>query len=292
MPPLCKELMGYYQDLEKEPDEPQTLTTVKKKRQKFQPHRGPLGSAKLHNITKSLDKTEMELLIQQASQLCPEEQPVSPCKVYRMPSYFQNILKIQNSRPPVNNSMTFDEFGNVISVRKLKPSRFPRHQVRPRFQLVDADLETEGGKLAAAQAVRPLVFRSGNFGKMFIPARYNVRRTRQKGPQSRGSPGTLVGIGGSNAVKAAPAPAVHGLKLSDSCAVSTTPEFMEFVPDGIKDRNRSACGRCPEYEEVEQGRLRPICKNLFIPPIPVAKLLQSHISHVRLSSELTSSAVQ
>ncbi|XP_067903651.1 uncharacterized protein C2orf81 homolog [Heterodontus francisci] len=281
--PLCKELMGYYQDSGKEanePDEPQRRPTVKKKRQKFKPHRGPLRSAKLQNITKSLDKLEKELFQQEVSEPCPEEPPVPPCEVYRMSSYFQNVLKIQNSRLPLNNSMTFDEFGNVTSVQRLKPSQFPRRQVRPVFQLVDVAVEPEIQRPLLRQAMRPLVFRSGNFGKRSIPARYNARRARQKGPGNSEGLGTMERATGGkpvlhsfNADRLVGRPAAaRELKLSDSCAVSCTPEFIEFIPDGTKDRNHSNCGQYPEYEEEQLSRLRPICNSLFSPPILVEKL--------------------
>ncbi|XP_041058416.1 uncharacterized protein C2orf81 homolog isoform X1 [Carcharodon carcharias] len=284
--PLCKELMGYHLDSEKEaeeaneaeePDEPQRPPTVKKKEQKFKPHRGPLRSAKLKNINKSLDKMEKELFQQQASEPCIEEPPAPPCEVYRMTSYFQNVLKIQNSRLPLNNNMTFDEFGNVTSVQRLKPSQFPRQQVRPVFQLLDVDLEPETHRPLLRESLRPLVFRSGNFGKSFIPARYNVRMPRKQVPGNSKGLQTLEravlgkpDLHGSNAVRPnrRPAPA-RQLKLNDSCAVSTTPEF---IPDGTKDRNHSNCGQYPEYEEEQPSRLRPICNSLFRPPILVEKL--------------------
>ncbi|XP_059506736.1 uncharacterized protein C2orf81 homolog isoform X2 [Stegostoma tigrinum] len=297
---ICKELMGYHLQSEKKPDkvieavkpeesvisdEPQTLPKVPKKRQKYKPHQGALNSAKLKDITKPLAVTEQELFQQYHSPPCIEEPPPPPCEIYRMTSYFQNVLKIQNSRLPLNNSVTFDQFGNVTSVQRLKPSQFPRKQLRPIFQLLDVDLELETHRPFMREALRPLVFRSGNFGKKFIPVRYKMRRILQKIPGNEEEPRTLgqvvggkVNLQGSNSNRLIGRPATaQQLRLREPCVISTSPEFIEFIPDGAKDRNCSNYGQNPEYDEEQFSRLRPICNSLVKPPVLVEQLSRSII---------------
>ncbi|XP_048455462.1 uncharacterized protein C2orf81 homolog isoform X2 [Rhincodon typus] len=295
---ICKELMGYHLDSEKKPDkvieavkpeepvipdEPQTQPKVPKKRQKYKPHQGALNSAKLKDITKPLAETEKELFQQYHSPPCIEDPPPPPCEIYRMTSYFQNVLKIQNSRLPLNNSVTFDQFGNVTSVQRLKPSQFPKKQLRPIFQLLDMDVEPETHRPFMREALRPLVFRSGSFGKKLIPARYNMRRILQKIPGNEEELRTLgqvvdgkVNLQGSNSNRPIGRPATaQQLRLREPCVISTTPEFIEFIPDGAKDRNCSNYGQNPEYDEEQFSRLRPICNSLVNPPVLVEKLFRS-----------------
>ncbi|XP_072434877.1 uncharacterized protein C2orf81 homolog isoform X2 [Chiloscyllium punctatum] len=298
LPSICKELMAYHLDSEKKPgevieaekpeelaipDEPQTQPKVLKKRHRYKPHRGALSSAKLKNITKSLAETEKDLFQQFDSPPCIEEPPPPPCEIYRMTSYFQNVLKIQNSRLPLNNSVTFDEFGNVTSIQRLKPSQFPRKQLRPVFQLLDVDLEPETHRPFVGEALRPLVFRSGNFGKKFIPVRYKTRRILQKIPGNDKELRSLgqtedgrVKLHSSNSDRPiGRGAAAQRLRLREPCVISTTPEFIEFIPDGTKDRNCSNCGQNPEYDEEHLSRLRPICNSLAKPPFLVDNLSRS-----------------
>ncbi|XP_072353891.1 uncharacterized protein C2orf81 homolog isoform X2 [Scyliorhinus torazame] len=282
MSSVCKELMSWHLDSEKEgekavkvdgDDGPRSLPVVKKRILKCQCHRG--GASKRKGVPKPLDQTEKELLQQQAPEPCAEEPLVPPCDVYRMTSYFQNVLKIQNSRRPLNNIMTFDDFGNVTAVQRLKPSQFPRQQVRPVFQLLDVELEPESHRPLLREALRPLVFRGGNFTQSLVPARYNVRVPQQQVAENSEGERSLVGgkagLQGSNADRP-PGRPLRRLKLNDSCAVSNSPEFIDFIPDGAKDRNHSNRGHYPQYEEQEQSRLRPICNSLFRPPLLVENL--------------------
>uniref|UniRef100_UPI00398F44E5 uncharacterized protein isoform X3 n=1 Tax=Pristiophorus japonicus TaxID=55135 RepID=UPI00398F44E5 len=265
---------------EQEPAEPAAAATVETKSSKLKLTRGCRRLAKQQKVTKSSHQTEKELLLQQGAEPCHAEPPVPPCQVYWMSSYFQNVLKIQKSRRRLKSPMTFDEFGNVSSVHRLQPSQFPRQQVKPRFQLLHVDLEATLPRPLAGQVTRPLMFRSGDLGQGSIPVRYKAQRARQEGPGMLGrvAGGKLLNRG-SNPEKPLGAPiTAHGLKLGDSCTVSATPQFMEFVPDGPKDRNHSQCGWYPEYEEVP-NRLRPICNTTFIPPIPVQKLTNSTVQY-------------
>ncbi|XP_038648927.1 uncharacterized protein C2orf81 homolog [Scyliorhinus canicula] len=287
MSSVSKELMGHSLDSEKEGKkavevdedaEPQSPPVAKKRILKYGCHRG--GPSKRKSVPRHLCQTEKELLQPQTPEPCVEEPPVPPCDFYRMTSYFQNVLKIQNSRRPLNNIMTFDKFGNVTAVQRLKPSQFPRQHVRPVFQLLDVELEPETHRPLLREALRPLVFRGGNFTKGLFPARYNVRRPQKQVAENREGERSLggekTGLQGSHADRqpgrAAP---LRRLKLNDSCAVSNSPEFIDFIPDGAKDRNHSNRGHYPEYEETQQSRLRPICNSLFRPPILVEYLTSS-----------------
>uniref|UniRef100_UPI00398F6C2F uncharacterized protein C2orf81 homolog isoform X1 n=1 Tax=Pristiophorus japonicus TaxID=55135 RepID=UPI00398F6C2F len=271
---------GLIGSLFQEPAEPAAAATVETKSSKLKLTRGCRRLAKQQKVTKSSHQTEKELLLQQGAEPCHAEPPVPPCQVYWMSSYFQNVLKIQKSRRRLKSPMTFDEFGNVSSVHRLQPSQFPRQQVKPRFQLLHVDLEATLPRPLAGQVTRPLMFRSGDLGQGSIPVRYKAQRARQEGLGMLGqvAGGKLLNRG-SNPEKPLGAPiTAHELKLGDSCTVSATPQFMEFVPDGPKDRNHSQCGWYPEYEEVP-NRLRPICNTTFIPPIPVQKLTNSTVQY-------------
>ncbi|XP_028660496.2 uncharacterized protein C2orf81 homolog [Erpetoichthys calabaricus] len=111
----------------------------KKVKREYQRHRGPLRSAGLRHITKPLEVTEKELLIESLSKSFPAEQDVPDL----LPSSFYNVLKIQAGRPPQrSNTMTFDKSGNVISVGKLDPIKLPRNKLEVTWEVVDPSEKT------------------------------------------------------------------------------------------------------------------------------------------------------
>ncbi|XP_069779478.1 uncharacterized protein C2orf81 homolog isoform X3 [Narcine bancroftii] len=254
-----------------EPETPLKATTVRKSHS-FKATRYLPCTGKSQNISKTLVEVESDLTHQQASEVDPEV-PQLPCEAYWMPPFLQNVLKIQQSRLPSNNSMTFDEFGNVTSVKKLEPSQFHKHQTRPVFQLVDGDPETKTCRPLGNQILRPLVFQAAHFGERSIPGRHNSRRGRQLGPGNGSgvvAPGRVTGrqpSTGSLSVKRLKLPITAGF---------TTQDLPEFISNGAKDQSNSKCGRYPEHEELGPSRLKPICGRLLVPPIPVEQLA-SHI---------------
>ncbi|XP_069779476.1 uncharacterized protein C2orf81 homolog isoform X2 [Narcine bancroftii] len=282
---LCTQLVGLYQNVgqvepeleeaspvnEQEPETPLKATTVRKSHS-FKATRYLPCTGKSQNISKTLVEVESDLTHQQASEVDPEV-PQLPCEAYWMPPFLQNVLKIQQSRLPSNNSMTFDEFGNVTSVKKLEPSQFHKHQTRPVFQLVDGDPETKTCRPLGNQILRPLVFQAAHFGERSIPGRHNSRRGRQLGPGNGSgvvAPGRVTGrqpSTGSLSVKRLKLPITAGF---------TTQDLPEFISNGAKDQSNSKCGRYPEHEELGPSRLKPICGRLLVPPIPVEQLA-SHI---------------
>ncbi|XP_043919934.1 uncharacterized protein C2orf81 homolog [Protopterus annectens] len=133
-----------------------------KPKRTYKPHRGPLRSAGLKEITKSLEDTEKELLVQQLSQtVLMKKTPVDPDSLKLLPLSFHNLLKIQLGRPPQNKDVTFDEFGNITSVPKLDFCHLPRHYIKPHFEVVDVKVEAERQKLEEIQAGGPVLLRTG-----------------------------------------------------------------------------------------------------------------------------------
>ncbi|XP_075704692.1 uncharacterized protein C2orf81 homolog [Rhinoderma darwinii] len=114
-------------------------------RPRYRPHRGPLRSAGLKNITKSLEETEKEIFLEQLFKV--KEENVDE-NLNLLPTSLHNILKIQLGRPPQKKDVIYDHAGNVLSVPKVDLSRLPQHHVRPRIEVLDIsrDLEYLEGK--------------------------------------------------------------------------------------------------------------------------------------------------
>ncbi|KAM9330232.1 uncharacterized protein C2orf81 homolog [Gastrophryne carolinensis] len=112
-----------------------------KTRTKFRPYRGPLRSAGLRNIGKSLEETEKEMFLEDLLNARKETSPEEDLDL--LPTSLHNILKIQLGRPPQKKDVVYDDAGNVLSVPKLDLSRLPQHHVRPRVEVLDSDREAQ-----------------------------------------------------------------------------------------------------------------------------------------------------
>ncbi|XP_071808551.1 uncharacterized protein [Asterias amurensis] len=125
---------------------------VKPRKPKYKPHRGPLRSAGLRNITKTLDETDLELQLaeQQQRDPTPEKKDIFE----HMPSSCHSILKVQAGRPPGSKDVTYDEKGNVVSVIKLDAERLPSHRVKTKFAIVDPAVEAAHARLIAMRTGR------------------------------------------------------------------------------------------------------------------------------------------
>ncbi|XP_055876330.1 uncharacterized protein C2orf81 homolog isoform X2 [Biomphalaria glabrata] len=105
---------------------------------KFRPYRGKLKSAKVGQMTESLEETEMKLHFSEVN-IEPEKHRVSVI----MPTSCASLLKAQNGRPPGNKEVTFDEMGNVVAVVKLDPEKLPNHKITVKYHVVDPALESK-----------------------------------------------------------------------------------------------------------------------------------------------------
>ncbi|XP_038060143.1 uncharacterized protein LOC119731164 [Patiria miniata] len=132
--------------------EPDKSVDAKPRKFKYKPYRGPLRSAGLRNITKTLDETdqEIDLAEQRARDPTPEKKDIFE----HMPSSCHSILKVQAGRPPGSKDVTYDAKGNVVSVIRLDPERLPSHRVRTKFAIVDPAVEAAHARLIAMRTGR------------------------------------------------------------------------------------------------------------------------------------------
>ncbi|KAM5125124.1 uncharacterized protein ACMZJ9_022446, partial [Mantella aurantiaca] len=105
----------------------------------YRPYRGPLRSAGLKNITKSLEETEKEIFLEESMK---EESGLHE-NLNLMPTSLHNILKIQLGRPPQKKGVLYDDAGNVLSVPKLELAKLPQRHVRPGIEVLDPGKEAE-----------------------------------------------------------------------------------------------------------------------------------------------------
>ncbi|KAM5125172.1 LOW QUALITY PROTEIN: uncharacterized protein ACMZJ9_022405, partial [Mantella aurantiaca] len=105
----------------------------------YRPYRGPLRSAGLKNITKSLEETEKEIFLEESMK---EESGLHE-NLNLMPTSLHNILKIQLGRPPQKKGVLYDNAGNVLSVPKLELAKLPQRHVRPGIEVLDPGKEAE-----------------------------------------------------------------------------------------------------------------------------------------------------
>lgn len=126
-----------------------------KTKKKFKPHYGPLRSAGLGKMTKSLEQTEMEMYMDEYTQeQRPSDQAASDIQTLNMPNSCQSIVKLQAGRPPGRRDVFYDEYGNVVSVNRINPENLPTHKIKTRFNIVDPEVEAAQDRLEAMRTGR------------------------------------------------------------------------------------------------------------------------------------------
>ncbi|XP_053556921.1 uncharacterized protein C2orf81 homolog [Bombina bombina] len=121
-------------------------------RRRYQPHTGPLRSAGLKNITKSLADTEKDIFMEQQLKVIEKENKDGNFSL--IPPSLHNILKIQKGRPPQKNVVVYDEFGNILSVPKLDPSILSHHRIFPQVEVLNP-INAESKVKKAPHVVKP-----------------------------------------------------------------------------------------------------------------------------------------
>ncbi|XP_072038918.1 uncharacterized protein [Amphiura filiformis] len=130
------------------PDSEPVKQPSKPRRVKFKPYRGPLKSAGLRNMNKTLDELEREME-KKKKETQEEMQQKTDGFFEHLPSSCHSILKVQSGRPPGSKDVTYDDKGNVVSVVRLDPEKLPSHRVRTRFTVVDPAVEEAHARLIA-----------------------------------------------------------------------------------------------------------------------------------------------
>ncbi|KAK0043796.1 hypothetical protein Bpfe_026763 [Biomphalaria pfeifferi] len=140
---------------------------------KFRPYRGKLKSAKVGQMTESLEETEMKLYYSEVN-IEPEKHTVSVI----VPTSCASLLKAQNGRPPGNKEVTFDEMGNVVAVVKLDPEKLPNHKITVKYHVVDPALESklEAVKKASSK-VKTHSFKTNIETKVSIKSKHRLAAT-------------------------------------------------------------------------------------------------------------------
>ncbi|KAM4810405.1 uncharacterized protein C2orf81 homolog [Rhinophrynus dorsalis] len=259
--------------------QPTPPTQPAKNKRPYRPYRGPLRSAGLKDITKSLDETEKEMLREQFPMMNEEEEEDRNLRL--LPTSLHNILRIQLGRPPQKKGVIYDYTGNVLSMPKLDPSRLPRHNIRPQVEVLDPTKETEckekealrtGGPRENHQSKRhkapkdraQLIFSSiDSQEQMLVRKSFNPSTT---GENSKG-----------------PIPLTEGILL----------DTMQLTNGVIlRDGNNTKRGSLHSLQQREHlGReenreLKPIQASVTLPSISVEQLIKNHTPQVRPISTL------
>ncbi|KAG8538785.1 hypothetical protein GDO81_022089 [Engystomops pustulosus] len=231
-----------------------------KNRPGYRPHRGPLPSAGLKNITKSLEETEKEMFLEQ---LVREEGVTSE---NLLPTSLHNILKIQLGRPPQKKDVMYDDAGNVLSMPKVAISRLPQHHVRPRIQVLDVSRESTDND-----------------------TRRRNRQNLRKGKEARkASPviGTRVCSFSNDP------PHLHSTRAEDLPGRASMPAAIHLdtmpLTHGVILRLGDSTERGSVYSlqqreraQTERGELRPIQAAIPHPNLRVEQLLRNNIPQVQ-----------
>ncbi|XP_029451172.1 uncharacterized protein C2orf81 homolog [Rhinatrema bivittatum] len=234
-----------------------------KPKQEYKPHRGSLQSPSLKNLTKSLETSEKELLIQELSKTLLQEETQEDLSNFKLlPISLQNILKMQLKRPK-KKDVLYDEFGNIIAVPKLDLSSLPVPWIQPQAEVLGSNVEIEQQQIDVPGTSRLK-------GKKFAS-----KTTEQK--ETKTSPDVL----SRQVVKgkgSTPLSLKSGIIL----------ESMQLAP-GVVARDKSTPARSvfkgPKQEEFvkkeEASDLKPIQTTIPYPSITVDQLIKDRIPRVQ-----------
>ncbi|XP_069488549.1 uncharacterized protein C2orf81 homolog isoform X2 [Ambystoma mexicanum] len=260
-----------------------------KVRRAFRPHRGPLRSAGLKNITKSLEETEKEMLLQQLSQSFLKEDAGEGFGSFNLlPTSFHNILKIQLSRPSQNKDLIYDELGNITSVPKLDPARLPRHWIKPHVEVVDPKIEAEHQlKEGVGAGQQGMKSKASSRGKASRRKRFDAQQSMNYGllASHDGTPSLTLDKVTQEKTSLQKSPVVSGpLSLKSGVfldSMQLSPGVIVRGGDG-KDRNSWRGQRQQENEDWEPHvGLRPIRTTMPCPSVTVDQLLKDRVPQVR-----------
>ncbi|CAH2299104.1 Hypothetical predicted protein [Pelobates cultripes] len=257
----------------------------------YRPHRGPLRSAGLKDITKSLEETEKEMFLKQLLEIKQEKKAD---KNILLPPALYNILKIQLGRPPQKKDVMYDEAGNVLSVPKLDPARLPKHHVHPQVIMMGPTKESD------EKGRKPLVKSGPSTSKHLKGSRRTIEkdldlslRAFQHIPSSSNSekleewlskPYTF---SSSTLAESTRTP----IPLSDGIPLDTMQLSHGVILRESNSTERGSFHSLKLREQLwreEERMLQPIQASATLPTISVDQLIRNHIPEVHPVPHLTS----
>ncbi|XP_075436553.1 uncharacterized protein C2orf81 homolog [Ascaphus truei] len=258
-----------------------------KTKREYRPHRGPLRSAGLKNITKSLEKTEKEMFVEQLVKMEEEdEEDVSSFNL--LPTCLHNILKIQLGRPPQKRDVIYDDAGNVLSMPKLDPSRLPRHYVRPQVEVLDPNKEAEC-------KVKEAVHRGGPAASQRLKQGRRPKKKEDLGLSEisgfqlistpSGSQKLMLDGKTFNPYTSTTAGGIRGHLPLSAAIVLDTMQLSHGVI--LRESNNTERGSLHSLRQKEQGKreegreLQPVRASVALPSISVDQLIKNHVPQVR-----------
>ncbi|OCT57307.1 uncharacterized protein LOC108704854 [Xenopus laevis] len=258
-----------------------------KRKKTYRPYRGPLRSAGLRNITKSLEDTEKEMLMEQLFKMREEDE--NDRNFQLLPTSLHNILKIQLGRPPQKKGVIYDDTGNVLCVPKLDPSRLPRHSICPQVELMDHTKETEHREKRRRHVGRPVVTRLPKADMRLreketprLDQTYSVGIT----PTTTDSPQLMQDRETCHPYTTSSSALTQDSKSPFPLSAGLLLNTMR-LSHGVTLREGNSTERGSLYslqlgDPIEKRReLKPIQASVTLPRIPVEQLIKNHTPHVR-----------
>eukprot|EP00079_Xenopus_tropicalis_P014069 XP_002944483.2 PREDICTED: uncharacterized protein LOC100488924 [Xenopus tropicalis] len=269
------------------PKEPQVLlqptppTHAPQRKVPYRPYHGPLRSAGVRNITKSLDDTEKEMLMEQLAKMREEDEDDRDFQL--LPTSLHNILKIQLGRPPQKKGVIYDDTGNVLCVPKLDPSRLPRHSICPRVELMDSMKEAEHKVKRPRRTGRAQLPKADKRQREKETTRPNPNCSVQITPTPTDPPQLIQGRVTFNPYtlgSSTPAQDCSPLPLSAGIPLNAMRLSHGVI---LRDGNSTERGYgLQKRDPIERSReLKPIQASVTLPRIPVEQLIKDHTPYVR-----------
>ncbi|KAM4636214.1 uncharacterized protein C2orf81 homolog [Discoglossus pictus] len=253
----------------------QQTSSLKPLKKRYQPHNGPLRSAGLRNITKSLEDTEKEMLKEQELKMREEDKEDDNLNL--LPTSLHNILKIQMGRPPQKKDVVYDALGNVLSMPKLDPSTLPRHCIQPQVTVLEPTKEADSKVKKTVQSGGPT---SGKRQKQDLKSIgkgdvFNVMSSMNS--QIAGEKSYKPYFTGTSKVEATslPIPLSAGIQLDKM-------QLTHGVT--LRGSDNTVRGSLPSLQVKEKGterrELKPILPMVPLPSIPLDQVIRNNIPQV------------
>jgi len=193
----------------------QVASSTKKKRRKYKPYRGPIGSAGVSRMSETLLETEIRLMNLDQATNADERMTAS-----EMPVKMQQALKAQAGRPPGLGDAPVKDINVVIVDSRAVVENVASIQVKTNFSIVDPEVEAAQQRLIAMRTGKfnPLTMGTSP-GAIKKTTKFDIKETKKQTQEFRNEQQLTYERAASNGVAPVPPPLIESMDVAPGVTV-------------------------------------------------------------------------